>query len=120
MRKPKKFDPTPAMHLYAFQRSKLGSDATEKEIAEKIGIRNATISHWKNIAGYHEWLEEQIAVYSMPIIEMLETTALRKLDNFNYWHAMALRHGFYGQLEKGLDPAQLMKEGKFIFLKGKK
>lgn len=94
-RKVKEFRPTPGMRLYAFQRARLGDKAKNTEISKLIGIQAQTISTWLPIKGYPEWLEEQVAVYRAPILEILEQIAINKLEHdYRYWEAMAKKYGF--------------------------
>jgi hypothetical protein len=97
--KDQEFSPTSAMKLYAFQRSKAGEDATDKEISQKIGVRAETVSRWKSINGFSEWLEEQMSVYRAPVLELLERVALERLGEFRYWEAVANKFGFLKEIK---------------------
>lgn len=93
------FEPTPAMKLYAFHRSKMGQKARDSTLSKRIGIRRETASRWKKVNGFISWLEEQIASYRAPIHDLLESTALDKIvaGDFKYWEAMGKKHGFIAE-----------------------
>lgn len=94
VRNSQQFRPTPAMELYAYKRAKVGEDASNKSVAESIGITRETASRWKAISGFLEWLDERVACYRTPILEMLEQVALNNLDDYRYWEAMAKKFGY--------------------------
>lgn len=87
------FKPTRSMRAYAYQRAKVGDAATDVSIAEKIGMKSPSISNWKSIPGFLEWLDAQVTHYRRPIADMLEQVALDRLDDFRYWEAMAKKYG---------------------------
>lgn len=88
------FKPTPAMQLFAFQIARLGKDASITEAAERVGVSRQVTYRWREREGFFEWLEEQVEVYRSPILEMIEQVAIKNLDDFRYWEAMALKYGF--------------------------
>lgn len=94
MIKPQIFKPKPAHQLYAYHRAKLGDSATEIEISKIIGVANETISRWKNIKGFNEWLEENVSSYRAPIKEMLEIVAIKNIDDYRFWEALAKKYGY--------------------------
>lgn len=96
------FKASGAQHRYAFVRARKGDKASELSISKEIGVAAETISRWKNINGYNEWLEETIAKFRTPIHELLEQVALERLDDFKYWEAIAKRYGYL--TDKPVDP----------------
>ena len=94
--KHQEFRPTPAMFLYAFQRAKAGKKAKDSMISKAIGVRAETISRWKHINGFEEWLEEQVASYRAPILALLEQVALDKIraGDFRFWQSIGKKYGF--------------------------
>ncbi len=93
--KPQEFKPTPAMQIYAYKRATLGENVTDKAIATSIGIAPETVSRWKAIDGYENWLTEQVSVFRAPILDQLEMIARSKIDDFRYWQVLAQKYGFY-------------------------
>lgn len=124
MRKSHEFQPTPAMELYAYQRAKLGDDATNTSIAEKVGITRETGSRWKAMPGFKDWLLERVKYYRTPILDLLEQVAIARLGEFKYWEAMAKKFGYIepeqkdakqpGQPGVALTPDQMLEMVKAI------
>lgn len=94
MRLDHEFEPTPAMRLFAYQRAKLGDEATIAAVAAKSSVTRETASRWQNVKGYPEWLEGQVAAHRAPILERLDQVANERLDDFRFWEAMAKRVAF--------------------------
>lgn len=94
MRIPQGFRPTPAMHYFAFCRAKLGDSASDRVVCDKAGIRPETSSVWKRDPKYSEWLSDQVAIYRASVLDLLEQVALKNIDDFRYWEAMAQKYGY--------------------------
>ena len=82
------------MRLYAFQRAKLGDSAPESAVAQSVGIARETVSRWKNVTGFSEWLDDALLSYRAPIHDLLEQVARDNLHDFRYWEAIADRFSF--------------------------
>lgn len=88
------FKPTSAMKLYAFQKAKNGNLSKDSAISKTIGIRAETISRWKQINGFSEWLEDAVAKYQAPLAAILEQVALDNINDFRFWEALATKIGY--------------------------
>lgn len=106
----KGFRPSAAQEYFAYCRAKLGDDAFDRDIANKAGIRPETSSMWKRIEGYEEWLESRVAYYRQDVNFLLEAVALKNLDDFRFWEAMAKKYGFVNEEGKTDSPTKLTKE----------
>lgn len=106
----KGFKPSAAQEYYAYCRAKLGDDAFDKAVAAKAGIRPETSSIWKQQEGYLEWLEMRVAYYRQDVNFLLEAVALKNLDDFRFWDAMAKKFGFVNDDGKPGAPSSLTKD----------
>lgn len=88
------FRPTPAMELYAYKRAKVGEDASIKSVAESIGITRETASRWQALPGFLEWLDERVAYYRSPVLDLIEQVGISKLMEFKFWEALAIKFGY--------------------------
>lgn len=88
------FKPTAAMKLYAYHRSKQGENETERSLAAKIGTAPETITRWKKIKGFKDWLDSTVARYRVPIVEQLEKVALENLHDFRFWKSVAQKYNY--------------------------
>lgn len=93
------------MEFFAYTRAKLGDDAFDAEICRQCGIRPETSSRWKSVDGFEEWLEARIAFYRADIHKVLEQVAIKNLDDFRFWEALAKKYGFIDA--KGDEPFKL-------------
>jgi hypothetical protein len=84
------------MILYASFRAREGDDATDKSIAEKMGIAAETISRWNQISEFHVWLDDAVASARTPIVDLLELVARERISDFRFWEALAKKYGFFG------------------------
>ncbi|MGE0761870.1 MAG: hypothetical protein AB7N80_01200 [Bdellovibrionales bacterium] len=98
------FEPTPAMKLYAYKLAKSENSKKQRVLAAEVGIATETISRWKQINGFAEWLNHQVAEINQPIIDQLEKTALENISNFRFWQALAAKHNYL--IPEPLDPEE--------------
>ncbi len=114
------FVPTPAMQIYAVHRARIGANATNREISKIISISESYISQWQNIPGFNEWLDQEVAYFSMPIKKLLEGVAMRNLQDYKFWEAMSKKHKFDEASGDAKNADDMVKSGKFVFVKPQK
>jgi hypothetical protein len=95
------------MQFYAFILAKHGKSKKQHEVAALVGVSTETISRWKKINGFSEWLAHRLAIQAQPINDRLEFFALQNLADFRFWKEMAVKHRFLqpslGEEESGYD-----------------
>lgn len=82
------------MEAYAFARAKMGLFATEKEISDKIKIAPETISRWKKIKGYSDWLDDAVFHAREGVHDFLDRNARKKIEegDFRFFCLTAVKY----------------------------
>jgi hypothetical protein len=102
-KKSKRFVPTPLMLAYAQELADQGDEVPKKKLAKEVDVNPSTISNWKHIPGFNEWLEEAVLLRRKPIHKLLLTIAIEKLEQIEFWKEIAKKYGFIDQEIKSLD-----------------
>lgn len=89
------FIPTSAMKVYALVRAKSPAGTTDKVLAAKAGLAPETISRWKGLEGFEQWLADEMSNLGLPIILRLEQIALERADkDFRFWQILAEKYQY--------------------------
>ncbi len=90
------FQPTKAMKLYAYKRAQSGNRPSNRSLGKELGLAAETISRWKKINGFNEWLEEQISLYRSPLQDELLRIGRQNIDDFRFWNVLVEKYGLAG------------------------